>query len=331
MCRTLILVNPLLHPRKSRELPRILRVFKEAGVTVEVAETQANRRAGEQARQAIAAGVECIVVCGGDGTVFDVLQGMAGSKASLGIIPFGTGNILAQNLRIPKDPAAAAQWLLSAKPKDIPLGRISFCGGNGRESWYFAMSAGMGVHAAMMTAAQRAKKDWSGRAAYFMAGLQLLFQHSLEPFDVEVTGTSGQMFQRRVCEAIAVRVSELNIWRPGGGFEFPFLRLATVETGPGQNGSRWQLARATYQGLFRAAGERERPQSAGAPARYEDATRLVCRRIEGFPYQVPLAVQADGEVLDASCALIEMAGVSVQMLAGGRQIAAARYAQSLSL
>jgi diacylglycerol kinase family enzyme len=322
MCRTLILVNPLFDRQKSRALPRILRVFENAGVTIEVMETEPDRLAGEQARQAIAAGVQRIVVCGGDGTVFDVLQGMAGSKASLGIIPFGTGNILAQNLKIPRDPAAAAQWLLAAKPKDIPLGKISFSTSKGdeRQSWYFAMSAGMGVHAAMMTAAQRAKKDWSGRAAYFMAGLQLLFQHSLEPFDVEVTGTSGQMFQRRVCEAIAVRVSELNIWRPGGGFEFPFLRLATVETGPGQNGSRWQLARATYQGLFRAAGARDRPRSAGAPARYEDATRLVCRRIEGFPYKVPLAVQADGEVLDASCAVIEMAGVSVQMLASGRQI-----------
>lgn len=315
MCRTLILVNPLFDRQKSRELPRILRVFEKAGVTVQVMETEANRRAGEQARQAIAEGVERIVVCGGDGTVFDVLQGMAGSQASLGIIPFGTGNILAQNLKIPKDPTAAAQWILAATPKDIPLGRISFCGGNERQSWFFAMSAGMGVHAAMMTAAQRAKKDWSGRAAYFMAGLQLLFQHSLEPFDVEVTGTSGEVSHRRVCEAIAVRVSELNIWRPGGGFEFPFLRLATVETGPGQNGSRWRLARATYQGLFRAAGERHRRQRAGAPARYEDATRIVCRRIEGFPYKVPLAVQADGEVLDASCAVIELAGVSVQMLA----------------
>ena len=316
MCRTLILVNPLFDRQKSRELPRILRVFEQAGVTVEVAETEANRRAGEQARHAISAGMERIIVCGGDGTVFDVLQGMAGTKASLGIIPFGTGNILAQNLKIPKDPAAAAQWILAAKPRDIPLGKINFCApnGEGRQDWYFAMSAGMGVHAAMMTAAQRAKKNRSGRAAYFVAGLQLLFQHSLEPFDVEITGTSGEVSRRRVCEAIAVRVSELNIWRPGGGFQFPFLRLATVDTGPGNIGSRWRLARAAYQGLFRAAGERDRPQRAGAPARYEDAVRIVCRRVEGFKYKVALAVQADGEVLDASCAVIEMAGKSVQVL-----------------
>ena len=317
MGKILLLVNPVFEKHQTRDLPHIVTTFLQAGMDVEVVETKPERGAGEQARQAIASGAERIVVCGGDGTVFDVLQGMAGSSVPLGIIPFGTGNVLAQNLRIPKDPAAAARWILAAQPRSIALGKITHCAPKGRQQWFFAMTAGMGVHAALMTAAQRSRKNMGGRAAYFTAGLQLLFKHPLEPFDLEITLTNGEIVSRRVCEAIAVRVAELNLWRPGGGFELPFLRLASVESS-GQNevehGSRWQLAQATFEGLFLAAGARNRHMRAHAPARYEDAVRIVCKPIPGFTYQVPLAVQADGEVLDADCAIIEMAGESLQML-----------------
>ena len=315
MRKILLLVNPLFEKKNSRDLPHILDTLKQAGAQVELQETAANRGAGEQARAAVQKNVDLFVVCGGDGTVFDVIQGMAGSAVPLGIIPFGTGNVLAQNLRIPKHPVAAARWILYAQPRTIPLGRLSYCSNGTQESWFFAMTAGMGVHAAMMSAAVRAKKNSGGRSAYFLAGLRLLFNHPLEPFDLEITTTSGEIIGRRACEAIAVRVAELNIWRPGGGFDLPFLRLATVETEGDQPGSRWKLGRATFEGLFRATGSRNRKQRSNAPARYEDIRRVVCRPIPGFEYEVPLAVQADGEVLDASCATIEMAGVDLQMLA----------------
>ena len=323
MGKILLLVNPVFEKHKNRDLPRIVQTFQQAGIELELSETKPERGAGEQARQAIAAGFDRIVVCGGDGTVFDVLQGMAGSSVPLGIIPFGTGNVLAQNLRIPRDPVAAARWIMAARPRSIALGKITRCAAEEKQQWFFAMTAGMGVHAALMTAAQRSKKNMGGRAAYFAAGLQLLFHHPLEPFHLTITLTTGEVIERNACEAIAVRVAALNIWRPGGGFDLPFLRLATVESGPMQNGSlhqgirngsRWQLARATFEGLFLSAGSRERKQRANAPARYEDASRIVCRALPGFTYTSPLAVQADGEVLDASCAVIEMAGVNLQML-----------------
>ena len=320
MGKILLLVNPVFKKHKTRDLPRILQTFQQAGADFEVVETNPERGAGEQARQAVSAGVDRIVVCGGDGTVFDVLQGVAGSSASLGIIPWGTGNVLAQNLRIPKDPVAAARWVLAAKPRSIALGKVTHCAPNGDQSWFFAMTAGMGVHAALMNEAQRSKKNLGGRAAYFAAGIELVFRHPLEPFELEITTVGGEVLHRRVCEAIAVRVAELNIWRPGGGFDLPFLRLATVETGADrehQRGSRWQLARATVQGLFFGAGSRERQPRPSDPARYEDVAKIVCKPVPGLNYRYPLAVQTDGEVLDASCAVIEMAGVHVQMLSAG--------------
>ncbi len=308
MRKILLLVNPVFEKHCGRDLPPILRTFREAGAQVEVLETEENRSAGGKAKRAIGDGFDAVVVCGGDGTVFDVLQGLAGSHVPLGIVPFGTGNVLAQNLKIPKNPLAAARWILLSRPRSVPLGKITCYLPDGKESWFFAMSAGMGVHAALMSAVRRSQKSTGGRGAYFAAGFKLLFQHPVEAFEAEITTTSGTVLRRQTSEVIAVRVSELNFWRPGGGLTLPFLRLATVE-----GRSRWRLAQASFDAFF-GAGARDRQQPGNAAARYEDVVRVVCKPIPGLIYKARLAAQADGEWLDASCALIEMAGVDVQLL-----------------
>jgi diacylglycerol kinase family enzyme len=226
----------------------------------------------------------------------------------LGIIPFGTGNVMAQNLKIPKDAGAAARWILRSHPRSVGLGKITCCTLGGRESWLFAMAAGMGMHASLMSEARRSGKSRVGRAAYFAAGARLLWNHPVRPFDIEITTTGGSVIQSQVCEALAVRVAELNRWRPGGGLHFPFLRLATVG-----GAARSQLALASFEALFRAAGERDREPAANAAAIYRDVVRVVCKPTPDLTYEPPIAVQADGEVLGASCATIEMSGLNVSL------------------
>lgn len=309
MRRLVLLVNPLFESRRARDLPQILRVFRQAGVEVELRETGPNRAAGGQAKRAIEQGVDAVVVCGGDGTVFDVLQGLAGSEVPLGIVPFGTGNILAQNLQIPTKADDAARWLLGAKPRPVPLGKITCSVPGGTQTWFFAMAAGMGVHAAMMEATQHYEKDRAGRTAYFAVGLKVLFSHPVQQFELEIKTAEGRVLQRRASEVIAVRVAELNLWRPGGDLDLPFLRLASVE-----GESRWRLAKASFEALFLGAGQRDSRFKELDAARYENVSRVECRTISGLKYKVPVAVEADGEVLGASCATIEMAGVSVKLL-----------------
>ncbi len=313
MRKILLLVNPVLQHTKARrrDIERVEAVFREHGASVEVMETGENRAAGPKAKRAAAQGYEAVVVCGGDGTIFDVIQGLAGSDVPLGIIPFGTGNVMAQNLKVPKDPVAAARWILRSHPRSVGLGRITCCTVGGRESWLFAMAAGMGMHASLMSEARRSGKSRVGRAAYFAAGGRLLLNHPIRPFDIEITTTNGSVIQAQVCEALAVRVAELNRWRPGGGLQFPFLRLATVE-----GNSRSRLALASFEALFRAAGARDREPSPNAAAIYRDVVRVVCKPSTGLKYEPPLGVQADGEVLGASCATIEMAGLNVTLCAG---------------
>jgi diacylglycerol kinase family enzyme len=307
--KIVLFVNPVFASSRTRDLPDVLDVFKRAGVDVELLETGANRAAGGKAKQAVEHGVDAIVVCGGDGTVFDVLQGLAGSEIPLGIIPCGTGNILAQNLHIPKKPADAARWLLGAKARPVPLGKITCCVSDGTRTWFFAMAAGMGIHAAMMEAAHRFEKERTGRTAYFAVGVKALFLHPVQPFAMKIETVDGKIFERRASEAIAVRVAELNLWRTGGDLVFPFLRLASIE-----GESRWRVAKASFEALFLRAGQRNGESKRRYAARYEDVLRVECSPISGREYRTPIAVEADGEVLGASCATIEMAGLSVNFL-----------------
>jgi diacylglycerol kinase (ATP) len=310
MRKILLLVNPVLQRTgaRRRDIARIGSAFREAGVVVDAMETGENRAAGPKAKRAIAQGYDAVVVCGGDGTIFDVIQGMAGSSVAMGIIPFGTGNVMAQNLRVPQDPVTAVHWILRSRPLPVPLGRITCCTPDGQQSWLFVMSAGMGVHAALMSEARRSGKDVTGRAAYFVAGGKLLLNHPVQTFDIAITTTSGAVLQQQVCEALAVRVAELNRWQTGGGLAFPFLRLAVVA-----GNSRLSLVRASYQALLGAGGARDREHEGGA-ATYHDVVRVVCRPIPNRKYQPAIAVQADGEVLGAECATIEMAGLNICLL-----------------
>lgn len=312
MRKILLFVNPVLQQTRARrrDIARVASIFRESGTALDILETGENRAAGPKAKRAIAEGYDAIVVCGGDGTIFDVIQGLAGSAVPLGIIPFGTGNVMAQNLKVPKNPEDAAHWILRSRSRPVPLGRITCCAPGGRQTWLFAMAAGMGLHAALMSEARRSGKNITGRAAYFVAGGRLLLKHPVQLFDVAITTTSGSVIQEQVCEAVAARVGELNRWRPGGGLDLPFLRLATVA-----GNSRSRLASATVDALFRSGGAREH-----TAATYRDVQSVVCSPIPDRAYKPAIAVQADGEVLGSSCAKIEMAGLDVHLLSGTESI-----------
>jgi diacylglycerol kinase family enzyme len=171
------------------------------------------------------------------------------------------------------------------------------------------MSAGIGGHAAMMSAARRYGKHTAGRIAYFGAGLEILASHPLQPFHMKITTVDGEVRERNASEMIAVRVAQLNLWRPGGGLHLPFLRLASVE-----GTSRFHLARASFAALVLGEGRRDRPARASSSARYEDVLRVECSPISDLHYKAPLIVQADGEILGTSAAIIEMADVNVSFL-----------------
>lgn len=315
MRRVAFFLNPLLVDRGKRRsiVDRCAEILRDAGCTVEMHDTLSAYSAGEQVREAVESGFDTIFACGGDGTFFQVLQGVAGSEAALGLIPFGTGNVLGQNLRLPRDPVAAFKLQRKAEAVSIPLGEVK-CRAAGHESdrsWYFTIAAGLGVHAALMDLAPSgSSKRALGRAAYYSGGVRLLLRHPVQPFDVEMKLPDGGERRFRACELLSVRVPEINRWRPGGDLCSSQLRIAAVPAT-----SRLGLSHAMFHALFTQKSSRGGDHGRGLPyPRYEDAVEVICGPVSGFRYETPLLVEADGEVIGVDVATFRMARKRLRLL-----------------
>jgi diacylglycerol kinase (ATP) len=129
-------------------------------------EVRKSRKAPKYARQALAHGAEVIFVWGGDGTVQRCIDAVAGTQAVLAILPAGTANLLAANLRIPGDLTEAVRVGLYGERRRLDTGSV-----NGE---HFAVMAGAGLDARMIKDADRGMKDRIGRAAYLYAGARNL-------------------------------------------------------------------------------------------------------------------------------------------------------------
>src|SRR3972149_2787266 len=107
---TLIIVNPAAHNVPSRKrLDEAERWLRSQGWQVEWRRTEGPRQATELAAAAAARGLPLLFVCGGDGTLNEAANGLAGSETALGPIPAGTVNIWAQGVGVPRKPAPEAR------------------------------------------------------------------------------------------------------------------------------------------------------------------------------------------------------------------------------
>ena len=125
-------------------------------------EVPKSKMAPKRVRKALAAGADVIFVWGGDGMVQRSVDTVAGSDASIAIVPAGTANLFASNLGIPKDIGAAIDIGLHGPRRCLDLGKI-----NGE---HFAVMAGAGLDALMIRGADGALKNRLGRAAYVLTG-----------------------------------------------------------------------------------------------------------------------------------------------------------------
>jgi YegS/Rv2252/BmrU family lipid kinase len=129
-------------------------------------EVTKSRRAPKYARRAVAAGAELIFAWGGDGMVQRCVDAVAGTGAALAILPAGTANLLARNLHVPHDLTEAVRVGLHGDRRPIDTGSV-----NGE---HFAVMAGAGFDARMISDADRRLKGRIGRAAYLYTGARNL-------------------------------------------------------------------------------------------------------------------------------------------------------------
>jgi YegS/Rv2252/BmrU family lipid kinase len=122
------------------------------------------------AESAAISGAEMVIVCGGDGTVRTVCAELAGTGISVGIIPAGTGNLLARNLGIPLYFQAAVDVALMGQDRAIDMVKVSGDGLGDDE--HFMVMAGMGFDAAIMQGANEQIKAKVGWLAYVVSGVR---------------------------------------------------------------------------------------------------------------------------------------------------------------
>jgi diacylglycerol kinase family enzyme len=140
-----------------------------------------------QATSALADGADVVMVWGGDGTMIAVAEVVAGTGVPLGILPGGTGNLLARNLDIPLDIAAAVRVALTGPERTIDLLDVELGGGETRVS---AVMCGAGFDAEMM-AAPEARKRRLGWGAYAIEGARSLRSKQMN-LRISVDGGSEQ-------------------------------------------------------------------------------------------------------------------------------------------
>ncbi len=236
MHKATILFNPNSgRPRRDKELNHAIGIIQSAGVRTELTVCRSSQEANDNARCAVAAGSDTVFACGGDGTIHDVIQGLAGTPVALAILPFGTANALAHDLGIPLRPSAAAQIAVSGKERRIPLGRIEFEDFNGKMSArYFTVAAGIGVDAHLFYKLNSEVKNRSGMAAYYFKAWQLWATYHMSRFEVEYSNGTGHKEHAQLTELLAVRIRFFgNILRelvPGASLDRSDLRAVMCRT-----------------------------------------------------------------------------------------------------
>jgi diacylglycerol kinase (ATP) len=129
-------------------------------------ETSAEDPGRAMTRQAVTEQVDLVIGAGGDGTIRYVADGLAHSGIPVGLVPAGTGNLLARNLDLPLEEVEAIEVALGGQVRLMDLVRITV---DDRPPEHFAVMAGIGIDAMMMDETNEDLKDKVGSAAYFVA------------------------------------------------------------------------------------------------------------------------------------------------------------------
>lgn len=178
--RLLIVRNPTAGQRRARHYARALRLLEEAGCRITIAETGARGDAVRIARDADESAFDAVVAAGGDGTINEVVNGLAGRSLPLGIIPLGTSNVLAHEIGVRSNIRRAAQTILSGQPQPVAAAEA--------DGHLCCLMVSAGYDARAITRVRPWLKRLMGEGAYYVAGLEELLAGSPRLFSLEADG-----------------------------------------------------------------------------------------------------------------------------------------------
>lgn len=287
MTRALLITNPAAARTDARAVRAVLDTLRAGGWTVDVLATMRPGDARRFAAEARSQRCDVVVCYGGDGTAMQIAAGLLGSGIPLGLVPGGTGNLLAGNLRLPRGPVAAARAMLRREIMSLDLGAVERADG----THYFAVACGTGFDAELMARTAAAEKHRWKMGAYVVRAVEMLPRVASVPHRVTVDG--------RVHDVPAAMVLVANC----GELVPPFLRLR-ADVAPDDGWLDVMAVRAdglldsvgAFWDLLRASAGTD---NAGAAANVRGRGHVWFERGRSVRVEVlegtPRAVQLDGE------------------------------------
>jgi YegS/Rv2252/BmrU family lipid kinase len=309
MRRVALIYNPQSGQYSSRHaasLQAALKLLREAGIEAEALETDGPGSAKTLATAAVRNGFDTLLACGGDGTVHEVLQCLVGTNVALGVMPLGTANALAQDLGLGTSPVKAVRKLLEAVPTQVPVGRIFYSDNSGMQrSCYFTVAAGVGADALLMASLDAGLKRRFGYVLYLVEAVRIWATHPFPLFSANFAlNGNGHIKAADVSQLLAVRVRSfggaLGTLAPGATLRSETLSLISFKTRSRFRYLRFLLAVVAGRHTFSDDVE------------LVEATRVECRPRNGS--KTPIYVEADGEVLGALPAQMEVASEMLTLL-----------------
>ena len=180
--RIVVIYNPQSGPlgKRCKPVRQIDRWMREEGFRPEWRATQKPGDGSLLAREALAGRPDLVVAYGGDGTMNEVASALAGGAVPMGVLPGGTGNVLADELGIPCDPRRALRVLKTGCRRRVSLGAAG--------DRPFLLWAGIGLDAAIAATIPRSWKRTFGKMGFLMHGLLFWLRHPLPSFQLRMDG-----------------------------------------------------------------------------------------------------------------------------------------------
>src|ERR1700730_16657307 len=176
---------------RSGALERARKVLAGHGIESEVAATDGPGSAPELARRAIRDQRHIVIVCGGDGTLNEVVNGLAGSAVPLALLPAGTANVFAKELGLPWNIERAASLIAGSRLRRIALGHVTAAESE-KGGRYFLSLAGAGPDGAIVRAVNPALKDRTSSIAFWLEGFRQLASYRFPRFRVTVENETSE-------------------------------------------------------------------------------------------------------------------------------------------
>lgn len=185
-CFAIIIANPTsgsnVFPYNSHRLHETLSFLRGHGWRAQLCYTQGPGDAQQLARKAVEQKADLVIAAGGDGTINEIIQALAGSETALGVLPSGTVNVWAREMGIPLDVAGARDVLLHGQTRHVDLGRV-----NGR---YFLMMVGIGLDGTITEAVEKKPLKRLGVLGYFLAATWLAPGYPGFPVILHINGNT---------------------------------------------------------------------------------------------------------------------------------------------